>query len=190
MTGRLNALFILVFASLVLAGAWAFQIFGGYQPCALCLQQRLPYYVGIPIALLLVVGPRKLLSPKIQRLLFALLALIFAISLFFAIRHAGVEWKWWLGPAGCGAGDLTTTIAPLGSEQADPTQIPVFCDEAALRVLGLSFAGWNGVASLVLLATAIKGALKTRRYFTDCVGTSFNDVRRLRSFFSTKNRKP
>ncbi|MEP3231788.1 MAG: disulfide bond formation protein B [Hyphomicrobiales bacterium] len=160
MSSRLNALFILVFASLVLAGAWAFQLIGGYQPCALCLQQRLPYYLGIPVALLLVLGTGGFLSPKVQRLLFVALALIFAVSLFFAVRHAGVEWKWWLGPAGCGAGDLTSTIAPLGSVEADPDQIPVFCDEAALRVLGLSFAGWNAVASLALLVTAIKGALQ------------------------------
>jgi len=92
--------------------------------------------------------------------LFVALALIFAVSLFFAVRHAGVEWKWWLGPAGCGAGDLTSTIAPLGSVEANPDLIPVFCDEAALRVLGLSFAGWNAVASLVLLIAAIKGTLQ------------------------------
>ena len=160
MSRRLNALFVLIFASLVLAGAWAFQLIGGYQPCALCLQQRLPYYLGIPVALALVAGASKFLSVKAQRLLFAALALIFAVSLFFAIRHAGVEWKWWLGPAGCGAGDLTSAIAPLGSAEADPNQIPVFCDEAALRVLGLSFAGWNAVASLALLIAAIKGAVQ------------------------------
>lgn len=160
MSRRLNALFMLAFASLVLAGAWAFQLIGGYQPCALCLQQRLPYYVGIPVALLLVLGARRFFSLKVQRLLFVALSLIFAVSLFFAVRHAGVEWKWWLGPAGCGAGDLTTTIAPLGSADADPNQIPVFCDEAALRVLGLSFAGWNAVASFALLIAAIKGAVQ------------------------------
>ena len=160
MNRRLCAVFILDFAILVLAGAWAFQLIGGYQPCALCLQQRLPYYLGIPVALLLVLGAGGFLSPKVQRLLFVALALIFAVSLFFAVRHAGVEWKWWLGPAGCGAGDLTSTIAPLGSVEADPNLIPVFCDEAALRVLGLSFAGWNAVASLALLIVAIKGALQ------------------------------
>ena len=160
MSGRLNALFVLIFASLVLAGAWAFQLIGGYQPCALCLQQRLPYYMGIPVALLLMLGMQGLLSPKVQRLLFVALTLIFAVSLFLAVRHAGVEWKWWLGPAGCGAGDLTSAIAPLGSAEADPNQIPVFCDEAALRVLGLSFAGWNAVASLALLIAAIMGALQ------------------------------
>ena len=32
------------------------------------------------------------------------------------------------------------------------------CNDAALRVLGLSFAGWNVIASLILAAIAFKGA--------------------------------
>ena len=155
---RLNALFIFTFATAVLAGAWAFQIFGGYQPCALCLQQRLPYYIAIPVALLAIVLAIRAGQNRLTRALFLALVLLFFVSLFLAIRHAGVEWKWWLGPVGCGAGDLTTAIAPLGSENADPDLIPVFCDEAALRFLGLSFAGWNAVASLILLIAALKGA--------------------------------
>ena len=31
-------------------GALAFEHFGGYQPCALCLMQRTPYYLGVPLA--------------------------------------------------------------------------------------------------------------------------------------------
>jgi len=38
--------------------------------------------------------------------------------------------------------------------------IPPSCDKAALRVLGLSFAGWNVVASLVLGAVAFYAAAK------------------------------
>jgi len=38
--------------ALVVGGALAFEHIGGYIPCALCLQQRTPYYVGIPVALL------------------------------------------------------------------------------------------------------------------------------------------
>ena len=34
------------------------------------------------------------------------------------------------------------------------------CTDAALRVLGLSFAGWNVIASLILAAIALRGAAK------------------------------
>ena len=36
--------------------------------------------------------------------------------------------------------------------------VPPSCDKAALRVLGLSFAGWNAIASLILGVIAFRGA--------------------------------
>ena len=49
------------------------------------------------------------------------------------------------------AGDL------LGDINA---KTPPACDAAALRVLGLSFAGWNVVASVILAAIAFRAAFK------------------------------
>jgi disulfide bond formation protein DsbB len=37
---------------------------------------------------------------------------------------------------------------------------PPACDTAALRVLGLSFAGWNAIASLILALIAFRGTKK------------------------------
>ena len=45
-----------------------------------------------------------------------------------------------------------------GVLDAIDTFVPPSCDKAALRVLGLSFAGWNAVASLILGAVAFRGA--------------------------------
>ena len=36
----------------IIGTALAFEHLGGYAPCALCLEQRNPYYWGIPIILL------------------------------------------------------------------------------------------------------------------------------------------
>ena len=36
--------------------------------------------------------------------------------------------------------------------------MPPSCDKAALRILGLSLAGWNAIASLVLAVVALRGA--------------------------------
>ena len=41
--------------------------------------------------------------------------------------------------------------------------IPPSCDKAALRILGLSLAGWNAIASLVLGVIAFWGAARGRR---------------------------
>ena len=33
-----------------IATAWGFELIGGFIPCKLCLQERIPYYVGLPVA--------------------------------------------------------------------------------------------------------------------------------------------
>lgn len=146
-------------ALIVISSAWAFEVIGGYQPCALCLQQRIPYYVGVPLALIAVLLTFKPALQGLSRIALGLTALVFLISLFLAIRHAGVEWGWWLGASNCGATNLDD-FGQSGSLLDELKDIKiVFCDEAAARFLGLSFAGWNAVASLILAGIALKGSL-------------------------------
>src|SRR5690606_41379563 len=75
-----------------------------------------------------------------------------------ACCHAGVEWGWWEGPADGGA------VAPSSGSGSLLDQlnavVPPSCNEAAGRFLGLSFAGWNVVASAILAAIALRGAFK------------------------------
>src|SRR5262249_22191298 len=83
------------------ARAWAFQYVLHYPPCPLCLEQRIPYYVGIPLALAVALAAR-LGAPR--RLLIAglgVLALAMFIGTALAVFHAGVEWHLWPGPAEC-----------------------------------------------------------------------------------------
>jgi len=140
-------------------GAWGFQIFGGYAPCKLCLEQRLPYYVGLPVLLvailLLATGRAKALA----RALLALAGVIFLVGLGLAIYHAGVEWGFWLGPADCGGGLATTGNAEDLLAQIGKVKV-INCGEAALRVLGLSFAGWNALVSAVIAAALLRAGLR------------------------------
>jgi disulfide bond formation protein DsbB len=80
-------------------------------------------------------------------------------GLYLGVFHSGVEWGWWAGPADCGAVAVPADTGGAGVLDAIDTVIPPSCDKAALRVLGLSFAGWNAVASLVLAVIALRGAL-------------------------------
>lgn len=159
--------FLLFLASLgVILTAWGFELIGGFQPCGLCLQQRLPYYVGVPLAALLLaltLRPHAAGGRGLVQAGFLALALIFAVSLFLAVRHAGVEWGFWLGPSNCATGDLDA-IGAGGSllDQLQSVRI-AYCDQAAGRFLGLSFAGWNALASLGLVGLALFGALKQKR---------------------------
>lgn len=144
------ALIILAVAFVTIAGAWIFEHFG-YAPCDLCLKQRWAYYIAIPLALVvaLLAGSNRTLG---RTGLWAL-ALIWIASMVFGIYHSGVEWKWWPGPDTCtGSGALSGGLLP------DLSAPVVMCDQAALRILGLSLAGWNAVISVALAITAIAGA--------------------------------
>jgi disulfide bond formation protein DsbB len=137
-------------------GAWFFEYVLGYLPCELCLQQRIPYYVAIPVAVIVAAGalarwPRRLL---VAGLVIIALAMLFNAGL--GVYHSGVEWKWWAGPTACGG-----ALGDLGSgnllERVQTARV-VRCDEAAWRFLGLSLAGYNVLISLALAAIAALGA--------------------------------
>jgi disulfide bond formation protein DsbB len=143
--------------------AWAFEVFGGFDPCPLCLEQRVPYYVGIPLALaaLAAAAMRRVVPARV-------LAVVAAASMVWAAGlgayHAGVEWGLWAGPDTCGGGGAVTDASSLLQTLEQTTFIS--CSEAAGRFLGLSFAGWNVVsasgAALILLAAAWSPARRAR----------------------------
>ena len=141
-------------ASVTIAGAWLFEAFG-FLPCDLCLKQRQPYYAGIPLALIVTYitlrGPRGLITAG-----FAGLALVFAASAAFGAYHAGVEWGFWPGPSACTGSSLPAAGGNL-LEQLKDFKV-VRCDEVAIRILGLSLAGWNAVISLGITALAVRAA--------------------------------
>ncbi len=145
-----------------IAGAWGFQLIGGYVPCKLCLEQRIPYYVGVPLALVtLVLAATRAAPERVVRMLLALLALVFLAGLGLAVYHAGAEWSFWAGPADCGGGQALAGSVEDLMRQVENIKV-VSCVEASWRFLGLSFAGWNAVTSLVLVATCLWGAFARR----------------------------
>ena len=142
-------------------GAWFFQYVLGYTPCPLCLQQRVPYYIVIPLAVLIAAGALAKWPRGFLVIGFAVIALAMLYNAGLGIYHAGVEWKWWAGPQECAA------LGNLGSggnllERAQSARI-IRCDEAAWRFLGLSLAGWNVLISLALASIAAAGAWAARR---------------------------
>ncbi len=162
---QLASRILLVGGIAVIAMAWGFQLIGGYVPCKLCLEQRIPYYLGLPLVLIALV-----LLLKSQRLLpvflLSVVAVIFAYGAGLGIYQAGAEWQFWDGPRDCGGGGgLPSTASDMLSALAR-TRV-VSCTEASWRMLGLSFAGWNAVASSGLAGlaavAAVAGFLKSAK---------------------------
>ena len=141
--------FIALVLFAIIVGAWLFE-WAGYPPCELCLMQRWAYYVGVPFATFMAMARPSWLKSGLLAL-----ALMLAANAVFGVFHAGVEWKWWAGPASCSAGTISQGLPDL-------TKPAVMCNEAALRILGLSLAGWNAIISGLLAVLAFRAVQKTQ----------------------------
>ena len=151
---RAFAGFVLIASALVLGTALLSQYWGGLAPCELCLLQRWPWAAAIVISLVVVlVGERA----RLDWVALAL-GLVFAVSVVFAFYHLGVEQHWFAGPSAC-------TAAPSGAVSLEQMKqrilgtAPVLCDRPAWTLFGVSLAGWNLLASLLMAGLCIAALL-------------------------------
>jgi disulfide bond formation protein DsbB len=148
-------------AALMLAIAHAFQYFGGLAPCELCLKQRDGYWAALAVGLIGYALARW--RPMAGRGQLLLLAVVFAIETALAVYHAGVEWRWWPGPASCTGVSTHVSLADMSAMLSGTKLRVVRCDEAAWRLLGLSMAGWNALCALALTLATLVAMRRVRR---------------------------
>ena len=151
---RFPAVFLAIASAGVLAAALFFQFALGYQPCVLCLWQRVPYGAVMAFSII------TLLFRQWKGLGDALLAasgLALLAGAGIAAYHVGVEQHWWAGTSACGAvGRAPQTLEEL---RAQVLAAPVTrCDEVAWSLFGISMAGYNVFISLALSAFAFVAA--------------------------------
>ena len=137
--------FVLVASAAVLGGAFLSQYWGGLAPCELCLLQRWPWAAAIAVSLVAIAAGRRAALPWVA----LLLAAVFAVGSALAFYHVGVEKHWLAGPSACtGAATAADTVEALKVHILG--QKPVRCDEPAWLLWGVSLAGWNLLASLLM----------------------------------------
>lgn len=130
----------------------------GLEPCALCLYQRWPWWAALALGAGLIAARGHAAA---SRALLALTGIALLAGAGVAAYHMGVEYGWWAGPSACaqpggtGAMDLDELRSLVMSRER-----VVPCDEAAIRVLGLSMAGWNLVLSLAATVPILGAALR------------------------------
>lgn len=153
------ALVILGVAVATIGGAWIIEALG-YAPCELCLKQRIPYYVGAPLAAFAAITSRRG-GERAAQVALALLALLFAAGTALALYHSGVELKLVPGPSEC-----TGALRKAGSfddfrSSLDKMKV-VSCDRPALRIFTLTLSNWNVLISAGLAALAFRAWRATR----------------------------
>jgi len=151
------AMAIAVIGIATIGGAYFFQYVLGLPPCPLCLEQRVAYYVAIPLAAMILLG----LSVNSSRKVIALALFVIACAMLWnaglGVYHSGVEWQWWPGPQDCSGPIPSFNSGGSLRDLIEKTRV-TRCDEAAWRFLGLSLAGYNVLISLALAAIALFGA--------------------------------
>lgn len=152
---------IFVVGLATIGGFLFFEYVLGYPPCPLCLDQRMAFYVSVPLAALLWLGASHGAARKVLLLGFLVIAALMLWNTGLAVFHAGVEWKLWQGPTDC-SGPINK-LGSVGSlmQKLQSTRI-VRCDEAAWRMFGISMAGYDVLISLFLAIAAGFGAKMAR----------------------------
>lgn len=151
--GRISRNFsLLLIASAVIAlgTAYTAQYVFGYEPCVLCLYQRVPY------AVIGIVGIIALLwcAPEKMRWVALFATAVFLISAGISFYHVGVEQTWWISvaPCGGGAGDIASTQDLLAALQEKPAKS---CGDIEWTLFGISMATYNVAVSLALAGAAL-----------------------------------
>ncbi|MBO6947486.1 MAG: disulfide bond formation protein B [Rhodospirillales bacterium] len=142
---RYLAIFLLIAAGGPLLTAYISQFGFGYEPCVLCVYQRIPYGVVIALGVLALFVKK----PDIRRLIPLFAGLAFLIGSGIALYHVGVEQLWWESAAPCGASGaaVTNTQDFLAALQKKPEKS---CGDIDWTLFGISMATYNVGVSLAL----------------------------------------
>jgi len=139
---------ILIISILALTSAYFIEYFLGYQPCNLCLLERIPYALSIIIILA---------DFKIKfndKLTLLVLIIIFVVSALLSIYHLGIEQGLIEESFVCSTKDNLN----LNKEQLlqELQKMNISCKNVAFTIFGLSLTTYNILLSVIISATLIK----------------------------------
>ena len=149
--GRAVPLLVAAGSAGLLLGAYLSQHVGGLAPCPLCLIQRYPHFAVLGLGLAATfVGGRKRVA------LLGLSGLALLVTAGYGVYHVGVEQGWFA--SACAA---PPTAGSLEDIKAQIMAAPLTrCDEVPWSLIGVSLAGWNAIASVLMAAVAGWGAVR------------------------------
>ena len=136
-------IFILFFIFITLASAYFIQYSLGYQPCKLCIYERIPYFISIFLLIAI------LLNPKYRKITLLILSIVFLCGAFLTFYHFGIEQGFFIESFVCESKSL---LKSLSKEQLleQLKQNNVSCKDISFTILGLSLATINMVLSFIL----------------------------------------
>jgi disulfide bond formation protein DsbB len=146
---KLYFLGLIGLATIAISFAFFVEYILGFEPCILCLYQRVPYY------LLMLIGIGGLILPNAKYLIY-LAMLVFGLSAILAGYHTGIERELFSPSNTCNPGFTIPADASAVEMREMLYNVPVAtCTRAAFKVLGISMTEWNLILNLSLLMYSI-----------------------------------
>ena len=119
-----------------------------YEPCKLCIYQRIPYIFGIAICL---IGFYFSTSDKIL----ILIIIVFILSAIISGYHFGIENNFFEEYSSCTNNSLDLSDKKKLLESLNKN-MPISCKDATFKVLGLSLAAINALLSILIVVISVR----------------------------------
>jgi disulfide bond formation protein DsbB len=151
-TARGNKYFYLGLASIsIISLSYAFfvEYILGFEPCILCLYQRIPYFLLIILSISGAIFPNK------KQILYFLAIIIFA-AICLAAYHTGVERAFFDPTATCNMGVRIPDNISLEEVRELLYNAPIAnCTVASYKIFKLSMTEWNLIMNICLIIGTI-----------------------------------
>ena len=134
---------ILALISLAIISALAIENLLDHTPCKLCLYERIPYFLSVPLIITI------FFFKKYEKIILLVLFLTFFSSAILALYHFGIEKSFFNEPLTCTTNDVSKT---LSKEQLleQLKQNTISCKDVNFEIFGLSLATINAIFSICL----------------------------------------
>ena len=141
---------IFFFISIIsLSSAYFIEYILGYQPCNLCLIERIPY--GLTVFLIIL----NYISRIDEKFIILLLSLTFAFSFIISFYHFGIEKSFFEESAICRIQNVSDNISK--EELLKQLQvIAISCKDVTFKIFGFSLTTFNMILSLILIVLLTK----------------------------------
>ena len=148
-------LFLAIFliSLIALMSAYFIEYVLGYQPCNLCLYERIPYFLAILILL------ANFKYNKLEKYFILFLIIIFFIATLLSLYHLGIEQGLIEESLLCNL-EKGTNIIDKDEILKQLQQKNISCKDVAFKIFGLSLTSFNIIISLILTISLTKVYLK------------------------------
>ena len=149
--------FILILSVAILSIAYFIQYILGYEPCNLCLIERIPYWASIILIIFF------LIFKNHQKVISIIILLFFIFGFFVSFYHVGIEQGFISESLVCDLekNDINATAQQLLSNLEKKT---ISCKNVEIKIFGLSLATINTLISLILSAIMLKIVFKNETH--------------------------